>query len=312
MSSWFGFVYMMAAGAESTPNSPFMGFDGDEVNQAAELNSKLGVRRMKVMEELLEGLANRVNVLEKESQLTKELTEKMMNMEQENVRLRKENEKLKKEMEEMRGRSGMMNETLEEVKQKQRDWIEVKEQTEQSLRKIMQDQEQEKKEIKEQVVQVIKEKQKFVRTTIDRVKCVVVFGVKESNIPNKLEREEVEKNRLRQVLSTVVGEEEETMRFVEEYHRLGKYEENKDRPIKIKFAGQSYAEEVVSKAWKLAQVDEFKKIWISKDLDMEEREIQRNLVIEAKQKNEQRTEEEKKKFHWRVRDLRMKKYFHGK
>ena len=261
---------------------------------------------------MLESLRERVTGLETQAEQTRLLQEKVANMEQENDRLRKENEKLKKEMEEMKGNNGILNETLSEVKQKQNDWIRVNEQTEQSLKKIMEEQNQEKKEIKEQVVQVIKEKEKFVRTTIDRVKCTVIFGVKESKITNRVEREDMEKNRIRQVLSTIVDDPEEALKFVEEYHRLGKYEEDKDRPIKIKFATQSYAEEVLSKAWKLAQVKEFRRVWISKDLDIEEREIQRNLVIEAKQKNEQRTEEEKKKFCWRVRDLRMKKYFYRK
>ena len=300
----------MAQGGQS-PRTPFRGFEGDEIEQFAELNSKLSVRKMKEIEGMLESLRERVTGLETQAEQTRLLQEKVANMEQENDRLRKENEKLKKEMEEMKGNNGILNETLSEVKQKQNDWIHVNEQTEQSLKRIMEEQNQEKKEIKEQVVQVIKEKEKFVRTTIDRVKCTVIFGVKESKITNRVEREDMEKNRIRQVLSTIVDDPEEAMKFVE-YHRLGKYEEDKDRPIKIKFATQSYAEEVLSKAWKLAQVEEFRRVWISKDLDIEEREIQRNLVIEAKQKNEQRTEEEKKKFYWRVRDLRMKKYFYRK
>ena len=62
-------------------------------------------------------------------------------------------------------------------------------------------------------------------------------------------------------------------------------------------------------AWKLAGVEEFKKVWINKDLDEEERITLRELVKEAKQKNDLRTEEEKERFYWRVRDLRLKKKF---
>ena len=230
----------------------------------------------------------RVSGLEGAAQQAREMEERLSVMQKDNERLRKENEKLKREMEEMRGNNGKLNETLKEVKQKQSDWVEVKEQTEQSLKKIMQEQEEGRKQIKEQVVQVIKEKEKFVRTTIDRVKCTVIYGMKETKIINRLEREEKEKNRIRQLLSKIVEDADEAMKYVEEYHRLGKYEEDKDRPIKIKFATQSWAEEVLSRAWKLAQEEEYRKVWISKDLDMQEREIQKNLVTEAKQKKTNR------------------------
>ena len=69
---------------------------------------------------------------------------------------------------------------------------------------------------------------------------------------------------------------------MEEYHRIGKFEEKKDRPLKIKFATQVQAEEVLNGAWKLAGVEEFKKVWINKDLDEEEKITLRELVKDAK------------------------------
>ena len=50
-------------------------------------------------------------------------------------------------------------------------------------------------------------------------------------------------------------------------------------------------------------------MWINKDLDEEERTTLKEIVNEAKQKNDLRTEEEKEQFYWRVRDLRLKKKF---
>lgn len=302
----------MAEGYSSP--KPFAGFGSDDIERAGELNSKLGLRRVGELESMIEKVLQRVEELEKESKVTKSLSEKLGFLEAENQKLRKENENLRKEMTEMKGKNRVLSENLSEVKKTQVVWKQVNEQNEQSMKRIIDEQQKEKqkekKEIKEQVIQVIKEKEKFVRTTMDRVKCVVLFGVEEEKVDNRLVRGEKEKHKIKQVLSTVVDDMDDTVRQIEEYHRLGKYDEGKDRPIKIKFATQSCAEDVISKAWKLAQVEELKKVWISKDMDLEERETQRRLVLEAKEKNYQRTEEEKRKFYWRVRDLRLKKNYY--
>ena len=59
------------------------------------------------------------------------------------------------------------------------------------------------------------------------------------------------------------------------------------------------------------QKDEGKKVWINRDLDEEERIKQRELVDEAKEKNYNRTEEEKK-FYWKAVDLRIRKKYYRK
>ena len=69
------------------------------------------------------------------------------------------------------------------------------------------------------------------------------------------------------------------------------------------------AEEVLNGSWKLSGKDEFKHVWINKDLDEEERNNVKELITEAKQKNDMRTEEEKEQFYWRVRDQRLRKRF---
>ena len=99
------------------------------------------------------------------------------------------------------------------------------------------------------------------------------------------------------------------MTNVEEWYRVGKYNEQKSRPLKVKFVSQTQAEEVLNGSWRLAGKEEYKAIWINKDLDEEERLKTRELVTEARLKNDLRTEEEKGKFYWRVRDLKLKKKY---
>lgn len=302
---------MMAdRGGGSPPGTPFEGFREDSIEKAGELNYKLTLRKFKELEGILESVLERLDVLEKGKGDADRLAAKVEELESENVKLRKENEKLRKEMMEVKGNNGVISETLDNVKKEQNEWKQVNKKNEQSLKNIMEEQQREKKEIKQQVVETIKEKEKLVRTTVDRVKCIVVYGVEEEKVDNRLEREEKEKNKIKKVLTAVRDDAEDTVRQVEEYYRLGRYEEGRDRPIKIKFATQSCAEETVNSAWKLANVEELRKVWICKDMNLEERETQKGLVLEAKEKNEQRTEEEKKKFYWKVRDLRLRKNYY--
>ena len=135
------------------------------------------------------------------------------------------------------------------------------------------------------------------------MKSVIIFGLKEEKILNKEQRESKEKESIKKVVEIVTeGDSTETMRAVEEFHRLGKFEENKNRPIKIKFTTQVQAEEMINGAWRLAQVQECRNVWINRDLDEEERVQMKELVQEAKQKNRERSEEERMQFYWKERD----------
>ena len=44
-------------------------------------------------------------------------------------------------------------------------------------------------------------------------------------------------------------------------------------------------------------------------MNEEERQKINELIKEAKEKNENRTEEEKKKFYWKVKDERLRKWY---
>ena len=96
---------------------------------------------------------------------------------------------------------------------------------------------------------------------------------------------------------------------IKEIVRIGKYSEGGQRPLKIKFRSQSTAEEIIGRSWKLAGKDAYKNIWIKKDMTEEERAKTKELVEEAKEKNENRTEEEKNLFFWKVLDMKIRKWY---
>ena len=55
---------------------------------------------------------------------------------------------------------------------------------------------------------------------------------------------------------------------IEEIHRLRKYGGGEARPLKVKFKSQETAQDILSKAWKLAN----KEMWLRKDMTEEERD----------------------------------------
>ena len=50
-------------------------------------------------------------------------------------------------------------------------------------------------------------------------------------------------------------------------------------------------------------------VWIKRNKNLDERQREKNLREEAEEKNLKRTEIEKKKFYWRVSDMRLRKCF---
>ena len=96
---------------------------------------------------------------------------------------------------------------------------------------------------------------------------------------------------------------------VEEVHRIGRYNEGGIRQLKVKLRSQTTVEEILVRTGKLADNTKYKNIWIKRDMNMKEREKERDLRDEAKEKNERRTETEKKKFYWRVLDKKLRKWY---
>ena len=81
-----------------------------------------------------------------------------------------------------------MNETVKEVEVKQMKWIKESESREESMKKIMEEQKLDKGLFKQDVIKVIKEEKRLVRDTVDKRKCVVVFGIEEEKMVNKIEK----------------------------------------------------------------------------------------------------------------------------
>ena len=69
-------------------------------------------------------------------------------------------------------------------------------------------------------------------------------------------------------------------------------------------------EEILARTGKLVEKTEYKQIWVKREMSQEEREKERELRTEAREKNEERTEIERKKFYWRVIDLRLKRWYY--
>ncbi len=63
---------------------------------------------------------------------------------------------------------------------------------------------------------------------------VVVFGVKEKNLPMKIAREK-EVKRVKEIIAEVLEEGDGIIKEIEEVYRIKKYEENGTRPVKIRF-----------------------------------------------------------------------------
>ncbi len=61
---------------------------------------------------------------------------------------------------------------------------------------------------------------------LQRKMCVVVFEVREKNLPMKIAREKEEMKRVKEIIAEVVGEQEEIVEQTEKVYWIGKYDEN--------------------------------------------------------------------------------------
>ena len=125
-----------------------------------------------------------------------------------------------------------------------------------------------------------------------RAKNIIIHGLRET--PNLAEEKEEDEKVIKELLQTL-----EIESTPESTARLGIRDIGKKRPIKIKMRNMNEKELVMSSLGKLKNAPEnLKKISVTEDYTVGEREIIRNKVAEAKQKTE--TEGEGK-YMWRVR-----------
>ncbi|MPC53081.1 hypothetical protein E2C01_046965 [Portunus trituberculatus] len=159
------------------------------------------------------------------------------------------------------------------------------------------------------VIEVIKEKEDLVRDTVDKKKSFVIFGMKEKKNSNKFMREGEERDLAKTVIKRVQDSTQELHQDMEEVIRLRRYSEGGRRPIKVTMKSQVAVEKIMARKGKLTDDVEHKYIWIKRDMNLEDREKEKVLRSEAKEKNEERTEIEKNNFYWRVLDMRLKKWY---
>ena len=188
-------------------------------------------------------------------------------------------------------------------------WKQVLETENTSFKQIVQEQVMGKDQaITEKVIKVIKEKPEIVRDTVEKKKSLVIIGLKEEVMPVKSTRERNERVAVEKVIEEI-QEEQDLVGEVEEVFRLGKYKEGTHRPMKIRLRSQVAAETIAGKSWKLSRKEAFKDVWVRKDRSVEERNTIRELKKQANERNEARSDEEKKKFFWRVMDMDLRKWY---
>merc|ERR1712035_228022 len=128
--------------------------------------------------------------------------------------------------------------------------------------------------ITKEVVKIIKNKPSLVRDTVEKKKSVIVFGLSEETLPIRQERETCEKRVAKGVLTAVQGEDDEAREIceeIEEVTRIGKFEEDKQRPMRIRLRLQVAAERLLAGSWRLASKEEYMKVWVRCDLNEDER-----------------------------------------
>ena len=137
-----------------------------------------------------------------------------------------------------------------------------------------------------------------------------MFGIKEEKITERTEREDYEKVKIEMVLDKFGADFADWLRNeVVDHTRLGKYDDGKDRPIKIRFNTQAAAEHMLYNSWMLHGDAELSKVFIRRNMSEEEREKLREMLTEAKHRNDERSEEEREQFFWRVRHERLIKWW---
>ena len=248
-----------------------------------------------------------------------ELKEENKSSNEEIHKLREQNKKLEQEREELVRKinnteelTRSQNRELENFKDMQKGWNKNNEEEQLSFRKILSEQNKENKEnLEKKVVKILKTNENIVRDVADKKKCIIVTGINEEEIENRIERTNTEIQKIKKLMQVVMGDED-TANEIEEFYRLGKFENGKRRPMKIKFRAQAIAQEVLTKTWKLSKEENFKNVWIQKDMNVDERNKTKELLKEAKQKNDTRTVQEATKFYWRVIDLEIKKWYYSK
>ena len=241
----------------------------------------------------MEKKIDEINEVKKEKQelaeLVEELLKRIKELETENVNLKKN-----------------YKENKESLTEQRNCWLQEKNQNKIEFKEIVK--QQMKEQSQETIVKVMREKENIVRDLADKKKCIIILGMEEKHNTNWTERMKEEKDKVNKILHLVQEDEPEIGKQIEEMYRLGKYNTDKTRPIKIKFRSQTTAENILAKTGKLADSEQYKKVWIKREMNKEERELEKTLRQQAKEKNEKRSEKEKEEFYWRVKNMKLRQW----
>ena len=150
------------------------------------------------------------------------------------------------------------------------------------FKEVVEQQIQEK--TREEVVKVIQEKQNLVRDTVEKKKCLIIYGLKERKNNVKTEREKELKESVKKVMEAVNDGEQNLEGEIEEMFRLCRYREEGVRQIKVRMRSQAVVEDIMTKTGRLGSCAEFKKVWIKRVMNSEERAKEKELREEAKGK----------------------------
>lgn len=222
-------------------------------------------------------------------------------------KLREENESLMKKFESSKDKTEKIVEEISEMKNV---WGNKVTETEVSLKEVIKEQKElQGASLGQKVVKVLRQNEKQVNEIVERKKCIVVFGDTEEDMTERNDRKLAEIRKVDEMISVLDDEEVGWRGEVEDSWRLGKYTRGQMRPIKIKFRSAKVAEDVLKSSWKLKRVQKYEKVIIRRDLNEEERQNMREISREVREKNEERTEEEKKNFYYRNINGKIKKWY---
>ncbi|XP_076047896.1 uncharacterized protein LOC143029210 [Oratosquilla oratoria] len=241
-------------------------------------------------------MAERVERLEALEKANKNLTKEIEELKRQLKEVKEENEELKRNT----------KENQEAIAKEAKSWKTTQEDNKVAFTDIIK--QQMKEQTEDSVIKVIRQKENIVRNLADKKKCIIILGMEEKHNPDRTTRIKEENEKVSRLLESVQEDEPKIMKQIEEKFRLGKYSTDKTRPIKIKFRSQTMAENILSKTGKLATSEQYKKVWIKREMNKEEREEEKKKRIEAKGKNETRTESEKVRFYWRVVNMKLRKF----
>ena len=116
----------------------------------------------------------------------------------------------------------------------------------------------------------------------EKKKHVVVDNQPESKSEEARERYRDDEEACRTIFEGIGVEQVEQKRLI----RLGKREENKNRPVLVKLGKEETTREILMKAKRLRNYELYSKIFIAKDQSREEREKEKNLRLELKELRE--------------------------